>query len=247
MRDTQLIMGMPITVEVVGAPTAAPLEAAFAYFRAVDERFSPYKQDSEVSALNRGEVALAAVSPEMREVLWLSEATKADTQGYFDIRWPDGTIDPSGLVKGWAIRNAAALIADAGYADYYVEAGGDIQCAGRNERREPWRVGIRNPFNGSEIVKALQLNNAGIATSGNYVRGAHIYDPHAGNSDLADIVSLTVVAADIYDADRYATAAFAMGRDGINFIEATPGLEGYAIDRNGIATMTSGFNGLVAS
>ena len=55
-----------------------------------------------------------------------------------------------------------------------------------------------------------------------------------------------MIAADIYDADRFATAAFAMGRDGINFIEATPGLEGYAIDRNGIATMTSGFNRLVA-
>ncbi|MDR3472755.1 MAG: FAD:protein FMN transferase [Devosia sp.] len=246
MRETELIMGMPITIEVVGAPSAAPLAAAFACFRAVDERFSPYKDDSEVSALNRGQVEPAAMSTELREVLALSEATKAATRGYFDIRRPDGKIDPSGLVKGWAIRNAAALIADAGYVDYYVEAGGDIQCAGHNASGGLWRVGIRNPFNDTEIVKALQLGNAGIATSGNYVRGAHIYDPHIATWDLADLVSLTVVAADVYDADRYATAAFAMGRDGINFIEATPGLEGYAIDRNGIATMTSGFKRLVA-
>lgn len=239
-------MGMPITIEVVGPSVSDSLERAFAYFQAVDDRFSTYKADSEVSALNRGELTDATMSPELREVLALSESTRWDTHGYFDIRRPDGTIDPSGLVKGWAIRNAATLLAEAGHVDFYVEAGGDIQCAGHSEAGQPWRVGIRNPFQAAQIVKTLQPGDAGIATSGNYVRGAHIYDPHRGVSDLDEIVSLTVIAADIYDADRFATAAFAMGRDGINFIEATPGLEGYAIDRNGIATMTSGFNRLVA-
>jgi len=32
-----------------------------------------------------------------------------------------------------------------------------------------------------------------------------------------------------------------MGRDGINFIEHTEGLEGYMVDNKGIATLTSGF------
>jgi FAD:protein FMN transferase len=246
MRDTRIIMGMPITIEVVGDGGTTALEAAFGYFEAVDQRFSTYKSDSEVSALNRGELTEAAMSPELREVLRLSESTRWDTRGYFNIRRPDGTIDPSGLVKGWAIRNAATLIAEAGHKDFYVEAGGDIQCAGHNAAGGSWRIGIRNPFDSTQIVKTLAPGDAGVATSGNYVRGAHIYDPHRGVSDLDEVVSLTVIAADIYDADRFATAAFAMGRDGINFIEATPGLEGYAIDRNGIATMTSGFNRLVA-
>ena len=37
---------------------------------------------------------------------------------------------------------------------------------------------------------------------------------------------------------------FAMQREGINFIEKLKGLEGYMIDKNGIATMTSGFEKL---
>jgi thiamine biosynthesis lipoprotein len=64
---------------------------------------------------------------------------------------------------------------------------------------------------------------------------------------LSEIVGLTVIGADVLEADRFATAAFAMGRDGIVFIEETPGLEGYAIDNAGRATFTSGFGAFCVS
>jgi len=245
MRSTAMIMGMPITVDVVGAGPDDPVGAALRYFQEIDARFSPYKPDSEVSEFNRGKPA-AALSREMREILDLAEDTTRATDGYFDIRRPDGNVDPSGLVKGWAIRNAARLIAERGYGDYFVDAGGDIQCSGHNGTGKPWRVGIRNPFDARESIKTLQPGDAGVATSGSYVRGAHIYNPRDPADSLTDIVSVTVVARDIYDADRFATAAFAMGRGGIDFIEKTAGLEGYAVDRRGIATMTSGFKKVVA-
>jgi len=162
--------------------------------------------------------------------------------GYFDIRRPDGRVDPSGLVKGWAIRNAARLIETAGFRNYCVEAGGDLQCRGYNEQGQRWRVGIRNPFEATQIVKVLAPGDCGVATSGAYVRGRHIYDPHTAGPATDATASITVVGPDIYEADRFATAAFAMGTDGIAFIESMPGLEGYAIDREGVATMTSGFN-----
>jgi len=155
MPETRLIMGMPITISIVGDVDGGATEAAFECFESVDRRFSPYKIDSEVSALNRGEIALEEMSPELREVLELSELTRHETQGYFDIRRPDGRIDPSGLVKGWAIRKAARGIEAGGHFDYFVDAGGDIQCRGRNEHGKPWRVGIRNPFDQSQIVKVL--------------------------------------------------------------------------------------------
>lgn len=246
MRKTSMIMGMPITIELVGATSDAPIEVALSYFQSVDERFSPFKSTSEVSALNRGEVRATMFSPEMREIMALAETTKFETQGYFDIRRADGIIDPSGLVKGWAIRNAAGIIADLGYRNYFVEAGGDIQCAGHNADGEKWRVGIRNPFDSSQSIKTLQPGDAGIATSGTSIRGKHIYNPY-NNANIDEVVSVTIVASDIFDADRFATAAFAMGRAGIDFIEATDGLEGYSIDHAGIATMTSGFEDFVAS
>jgi thiamine biosynthesis lipoprotein len=182
----------------------------------------------------------------MREVLELSELTRAETQGYFDVRRPDGYVDPSGLVKGWAIRNAARLLDRAGQRNYLVEAGGDIQCRGHNETGTRWRVGIQNPFNETETVKTLIPGDCGVATSGLYARGDHIYNPRSGAPAPAEIASVTVVGLDAYEADRFATAAFAMGRDGIAFIEATHGLEGYVIDQSGMATMTSGLSRMVA-
>jgi thiamine biosynthesis lipoprotein len=80
-----------------------------------------------------------------------------------------------------------------------------------------------------------------LATSGTYVRGQHIYDPLNPDQSLTDIVSLSVIGPNIYEADRLATAAFAMGRAGILFIEERSRCEGYMIDATGQATFTSGF------
>ena len=241
MPQTRIIMGMPITVEIVGTESDALHREVFDYFTGVDRRFSPYREDSELSRLNAGELALSAASPEMHEVLALAETTRRETDGYFDARLPDGTIDPSGIVKGWAILNAARLIAASGARDFFVDAGGDIQASGRNANGEAWSVGIRSPFNPQEIVKVVYPNGAGVATSGTYVRGQHIYNPHARGEAVADVVSLTVIGPDVLAADRFATAAFAMGKAGIGFIERLEGLEGYLIGADHIATMTSGF------
>lgn len=247
VADTRLLMGMPITVEIADPPGAGLVDAVFDHFDAVDRRFSPFKADSELAALNEGRLTEAAVSPEMRDVLDLAERTRRETDGYFQIRRPDGRIDPSGIVKGWAILNAARLLGQAGAGNFFVDAGGDIQSRGRAPDGGEWRVGIRNPFDEQQIIKVVVPRGRGIATSGSYVRGQHIYDPHRPDQPIEDIVSLTVIGPDVLEADRFATAAFAMGMDGIRFIEQQPGLEGYAVDADGIAVWTSGFGAFVTS
>ncbi len=241
-----MMMGMPITIDVAdpGADVSA-LERVFEHFRQVDERFSTYKTTSEISKLNDGRISLDECSPEMRDVLARCEETRQLTGGAFDIVDRNGRLEPAGLVKGMAIRDAAALLSSMGYENYYVDAGGDIQAHGRNAQGRPWTVGIRNPFGGTGMVKVLQIENAGIATSGTYLRGQHIYDPRKKGEPIMDIVSLTVIGPDIYEADRFATAAFAMGREGISFIGRVAGLEGYLVDAAGIATMTDGFQRFV--
>jgi len=253
MKEMRFIMGMPIEIEIV--PTSlklrraggdsdahGALEAAFAYLVAVDERFSTYKESSEISQINRGELELEAASPEMKEVFALAEKTKQETNGYFDIRRPTGGVDPSGIVKGWAMLNTAARIIAVGYENYFVNAGGDIAMSGKNEKGGQWSVGIRNPFNIHEIVKVVYPRGKGIATSGSYIRGDHIYNPLSPEEKLRDVVSISVIGPDVLKADLIATAAFAMGKDGIAFVENLPNFEGYAIDAQGIATMTSGFD-----
>ena len=240
MKQLQLLMGMPITVEVVDpGVTEADIEKVFAYFRAVDDTFSTYKEHSEIAKINRGELGEEAYSDEMKTILAVSEQTRQETRGYFDIQH-NGILDPSGIVKGWAILQAAHLLKDGGLTNFYIDAGGDIQVAG-NKDGEPWRIGIRNPFNRKEIVKVLVVTDKGVATSGTAIRGQHIYDPHNPDTSLQDVVSLTVIGPNVYEADRFATAAFAMGKRGIFFIQQLPGFEGYMIDASARATFTSGF------
>lgn len=240
VKETRLLMGMPITVAVVDEEVPPDdVDRVFAFFARVDDAFSTYKPESEISRLNRGELTEAQCSEAVRTVLALSEQTRRETGGYFDIR-RDGIRDPSGLVKGWAILRAANLLRAAGYRDYFVDAGGDAQVCGTNDG-QPWRVGIRNPFNRREHVKVVVLRDEGIATSGTAIRGQHIYNPHEPDQPLRDIVSITVIGPDVYEADRFATAAFAMGRAGIRFIAGLAGFEGYMIDANGQATYTAGF------
>jgi thiamine biosynthesis lipoprotein len=240
MKETRLLMGMPITVEAPDPHvTASDLEVVFSYLIYVDETFSTYKETSEVSRLNRGALREDEYSEDLREVLALSEETRRATGGYFNI-WRDGMCDPSGIVKGWALRNAALILEVRGYRNYYLDAGGDLQLAGMKDGA-PWRVGIRNPFNRAEHVKALTLTDRGVATSGTAIRGQHIYNPYHADQPITEIVSMTVIGPDVYEADRFATAAFAMGRMGVAFVEGLDGFEGYMIDAQGIATYTSGF------
>lgn len=240
MKQTRLLMGMPVTVEILDASvTQDHLEQVFASFAAVDEMFSTYKATSEISQINRGELAVADASAQVQTILALSEQTRQETQGYFDIQRA-GHYDPSGIVKGWAIQKAAQILKEQGLRNFSVDAGGDIQLAGR-KNDQLWRIGIRNPFNRSENVKVLALTERGIATSGTAIRGQHIYDPYHPETPILEIVSLTVIGPDIYEADRFATAAFAMGRKGIQFIEQLAGFEGYMIDAQARATLTSKF------
>lgn len=244
MRQTRVMMNMPITVEITNRQAAeADIENIFSYFQSIEERFSVFRPDSEISRINSGEINEVDYSAAMIEVLKKSEQTKRETDGYFDIMI-DGRLNPSGLVKGWAIFQAAQILKSSGFKHFYIEAGGDIQSYGLSVSGKPWSVGIRNPFQREQIIKIIHLppEGLGVATSGNYIRGQHIRNPHQPTAPLTEIVSLTVIGPDIYEADRFATAGFAMGRAGIGFIERLSGFEGYQIDSNGIATMTTEFD-----
>jgi len=242
MQKIEFIMGMPIIVDIVDGQA---FDEVFSYFRYVDEKFSPYRADSEVSQINKSQNPNFKYSKDMREILDLAEKTKKETNGYFDI-YRNGYMDPSGIVKGWAIYRSSQILKNLGCKNFYINAGGDIQTSGLNSEGEKWSIGISNPFNVHENVKVVYLSGEGIATSGVYERGNHIYLPadaahqalQAGNPN---IVSLTVIAKNVYEADRFATAAFAMGKEGINFVEKQKGLEGYMINKDGFATMTTGF------
>ena len=236
-------MGMPVTIDVRdGDPR--DLDTAFAELRAIDEGFSPFKVTSEVSRINAGALALADASPLMREVLELCTAFRETTRGYFD-PWHDGRLDPSGLVKGWALARASRILEDRGHRSYFVDGAGDVVARGGPSDGVPWRVGIRHPVERDKVARVVLARDRAVATSGTYEKGPHIYDPHTGRP-ATELVSLTVVGPDIVGADVFATAAFAMGLAGLEFVEGQPGYEAYAITPDLRGSWTSGFDALCA-
>jgi len=242
MKQSRILMGMPISVEIIDSSAGKQdIDGIFSYFQRIEEKFSVFQPASEITLINERKIKESEASEEMKTIFKLSEKTKRETDGYFDIVAQNGKYNPSGMVKGWAIYNAANILLKAGFKNFYINAGGDIQAHGRNAAGKYWSVGIRNPFNRGQIVKVIYLKDQGVATSGTYIRGQHIYDPHERNKPITEIVSLTVIGPNVCEADRFATVAFAMGKKGIKFLENLSGFEGYVIDKDGQATMTAGF------
>lgn len=242
MRRTVDVMGMPVTVDVRD-PGATPdaLDAVFAELTRIDELFSPFKPASAVSRINDGALAVRDAGPLVEEVLSLCRTFEGETGGYFTA-WYAGRLEPSGLVKGWAIQRACDILDARGYRHYFVDAAGDCRARGdRDETGAPWRVGIRHPVERDKVARVVLAHDLAVATSGTYEKGAHIVDPHTGKP-ATDLLSLTVVGPDIIAADVYATAAFAMGPRGLAFVELRSGYEAFAITPGLRTTRTSGFD-----
>ncbi len=237
------IMGTAISLDLRD-PSIAPaaVDAAFDRLRDIDMRFSTWKAESEISRLGRGELSAEECSPDVRDVLERCEGLRAVTRGFFDIRRHrlDGRLDPSGFVKGWAAESAAGILVAAGARNFCLNAGGDVIARGEPAPGRPWRIGVRHPELPDRLATVIEAHDLAVATSGGYERGDHIIDPHTGRPP-SGLLSVTVVGPDLSEADAYATAAFAMGREGLSWIDSLPGYAGCMITDQRRLVWTSGF------
>jgi thiamine biosynthesis lipoprotein len=242
LRRVEEIMGMPIVADVRDeAADEAVLDRVFDWLRWVDGVFSTYKPESEISRLNRGELHLRDCHADVRWVLARCRELRDETGGYFDAEAVvPGTIDPSGLVKGWSVDRAAAILDEAGLANYSLNAGGDIRLRGDALPDRRWRVGIQHPRRRDGIAAVVEADDLAVATSGAYARGEHVVDPHTGEPP-AGVLSVTVVGPDLATADAYATAAFAMGTDGPEWTRTLDPYEAMTILADDRVLSTAGF------
>ncbi|MFJ8363195.1 FAD:protein FMN transferase [Streptomyces sp. NPDC093984] len=239
-------MGTVFSFDVRGGEPEAvqtALEEAIAHLHRVDEVFSPYRKDSQISRLARGEVSAQDCDPEVAEVLALGAQAERVSDGWFSTRFA-GRIDPTGIVKGWAVERAARRLAAAGASGVSVNGGGDVQMYGMPEPHRPWRVGVSDPLRPgglAAVVSAAGAEELAVATSGTAERGAHIVDPRTGRSAVTDLVAVTVVGPSLTWADAWATAAFAMGsRAGLAWLESLPDVEALLITAGDEVRCTGG-------
>jgi FAD:protein FMN transferase len=197
------------------------LASAVAQLRAVDLAYGPLVPGSLVSRLRRGEIA-ADTYPPLADLVARCAAMRAATDGWFDAWAVPGGFDPGGLIKGWAIEQAAARLRAAGVGDYAVIAGADLAVRGRAPHGGPWRIAVHYPTDAARPPIRLELINEAIGTSGVGGRSRHVVDPHTGQPvEHADAV--TVIGPDLAVADAYATAAFAAGPVGLTWFPTADG------------------------
>jgi thiamine biosynthesis lipoprotein len=239
---TQLeIMGMPIVLDERDGLDDATIEAMWDVLREADARFSTYKDDSEISRIRRGELAVEDAHPDVREVLGRCEELRVITNGYFDSwRVSDQGVDPSGLVKGWAVDRAGELLEAAGARNYTLNAGGDVRVRGDALPDRKWRIGIQHPLELDGIAAVVESTDLGIATSGSYRRGEHVVDPHSGGPP-SGVLSVTITGPELATADAYATAAFAMGTAGPEWTTSLGLYEAMTVMEDGRVLLTNGF------
>ncbi len=248
MKRVELIWGTAVSVDTPTSDDAEAIDATFAWFDRVDGLFSTWRDDSQIVRYARGSMTLRQLAPEVREVLELADRLRADTDGAFDVRataqgtrgpgWC--TIDPSGIVKGWAVDRAAALLGSAGVQDLCINAGGDVAVRGAGPTGGPWRVGIQHPGDRASLAAVVTIAQGGVATSGRYERGAHIVDPRSGRP-ARGLQSVTIVGPDLARADAYATAVMALGADGPAWVATRPDVDAWMVTDDNRVLSSPGF------
>lgn len=242
-RYVQQLMGMPVSLALRGRLAGTP--AGFAAWaevvsalRWVDRVFSTWRADSQISRLARGELAVADCDPAVSEVLALGERAELESGGAFSIRRPDAhgatVLDPTGVVKGWAVERAAAALGLLDGTDYCLSAGGDMVCRTIDPEAPPWRIGIEDPRDPSRLIAHVPVHTGAVATSGTAHRGSHLVDARTGRRPLG-VASVTVVTGSLVWADIDATAAYAHGRGAADWLRTRTGRTGLVVWADGSA------------
>jgi thiamine biosynthesis lipoprotein len=218
-----------------------PVCDAVAWLHRVDAVFSTYRAASDISRMQRGDLTLSEADPAVAEMLGLCAEVRATTGGFFTERFA-GRLDPTGLVKGWAIERAGRLLHACGARNFAVNGGGDMQLAGEAAYGRSWSVGISDPHRRDQVCAVVTGRDIAVATSGAAERGAHIVDPTSGRP-ARKLASATVIGPSLALADGYATAAYAMGTVAVDWIDTVDGYEALLVDKSGTQLQSSGWQG----
>jgi len=127
------------------------------------------------------------------------------------------SLDLGGVAKGWAAQQAMLRLSR--IAPALVNAGGDIAISSEQQSGDPWLIGVTDPLNPEIHLQVLQVKSGGVATSGKdyhkwQINGKwvhHILDPRTGQPALTDVLTATILAPSVLEAETAAKTAFILG------------------------------------
>ena len=237
-------MGTTISIEIRDEKTSEldkVIDKVKLRFNTLDNIFSTYKKNSFITKLNKGTVTLKD-SNEAKHIFRLAERLHESTKHYFDIRTPDGYIDPSGIVKSYAIAEAGNILQKANYYNWCLNCGGDILIS--DQSQQGWPIGILDPDDKGKLLADIKLNNKmkAIATSGFSERGAHIWN--TVNTEKSDVLQATVISKNIILADVWATTIVSAGSKSLTW-EHNSNFEALLVLQDRSLLATSGYRDLI--
>ena len=154
---------------------------------------------------------------------------------------PQGArLDFGGIAKGWAAHRTAERLKEIGSA--LVSAGGDIEVSGPLLNDDAWSIGVEDPFNLNSYLETIYLKYGGVATSGKdyrfWMRNGkpqhHVIDPNTGLPAETDILTATIIAPTVMQAEAMAKAVLISGSQiGLSWLDGDETFAGLLVLENG--------------
>jgi len=158
--------------------------------------------------------------------------------GQKDGRWvlrlePGTMLDLGGIAQGYFADVGVRWLRANGVPRAVVEVSGDVATYDDRPRPQPFRLGVRHPFDEDGLLGTLTVDGGGVVTSGDYERGLtiagrrynHIIDPRSGRP-AEGVHSVTILAPDATTADALATGVLVLGAEaGLALVDRIPGVE----------------------
>ncbi len=229
-----------------------------------EEVYSIIKRSTELSKLTQGALDITAVAlrklynfkgqefllpdeDQIRNILDLVGYSKIDLSKPNEVYLTKSGMHIAfgAIGKGYAADRVKKILIEKGVNDAVINASGDLTAWGNRLDGTPWKVGIADPNNPSNMIAWLTIQNSSVATSGDYeqyferngVRYSHTIDPKTGHP-IQGVKSVTIFGPSAELCDALATAVTIMGvKVGLHFLEQLPNTHGIIVnDRNKIFT-----------
>lgn len=290
-------MGSEMIAAMDSSQKPVELDQVPVFFEAWEQTFSRFREDSELTLVNRragiptqvshdfGKVVETSfeleqlsggiVTPVILDALimagydqsfeflsgqqfWTSSNPILNLPRLNEIKWNRATrticfpsdlhLDFSGIVKGWAAFQTVQKLQK--ICPTLIDAGGDIAVSGPQANGQPWPVGVSNPFQPDQNIELLMISEGGVATSGRDKRrwfqgnhwNHHIIDPRNGLPANTDVLTATVVAPSVIQAEMAAKTCLILGSEkGLEWLDSNSNLAGMIILEDGQYLYSSRF------
>lgn len=154
---------------------------------------------------------------------------------------PRVSVDFNAFAQGYSVDLVSDFLMQKGVKSFVVEIGGEVYVHGKRDGQS-WKVGLEQPIENKEsknpITILFELEDIGVATSGNYrkftvdngVKIAHHIDPKTGIPTSNQLLSASIFTDQCISSDALATAILVMGLDKAKlFLEEHPEIQAYLI------------------